>query len=145
VVVEALVHAVSDGAVVVEGSEDQADVVQHIPGAGDVEVGLLLAGEGGVGQILGSRRRADRNGGRTSVYRHLFVSADHGPFQGFRKFCLHHPLADGAARLGQGRHVTHVELFEQRVDALRQPVVLQKVAEGLGGGGEAVRHAHTGL
>ena len=52
-VLEALVHAVGDGAVVVERGEDVPDRLQHVVDAADVEEGFLLAGEGGVGQVLG--------------------------------------------------------------------------------------------
>ena len=57
---EALVHAVADGAVVVERGEDLLDLVQHVVDAVHVEEGLLLAGERGVGQVLGGGRRAHR-------------------------------------------------------------------------------------
>ena len=49
VVGEALVHAVADGAVVVEGGEHLLHLVQHVLDADDVQEGFLLAGEGGVG------------------------------------------------------------------------------------------------
>ena len=49
---EALVHAVADGAVVVERGEDLLHLVQHVLDADHVQEGLLLAGERGVGQVL---------------------------------------------------------------------------------------------
>ena len=53
--VEALVHAVGDRAVVVERGEHLPDRLQHVVDAADVEEGLLLAGEGSVGQVFGRR------------------------------------------------------------------------------------------
>ena len=55
---EALVHAVGDGAVVVERGEHVADRVEHVVGAADVEEGLLLAGEGRFRQVFGRGRGA---------------------------------------------------------------------------------------
>jgi hypothetical protein len=49
---EALVHAVGDGAVVVERGEDAAHRVEHVVRPADVEVGLLLPGERRIGQVL---------------------------------------------------------------------------------------------
>src|SRR3546814_17391591 len=59
---EAVVHAVGDGTVVVEAGEDFLDLAHDVVGAGDVEEGFLLAGEGGVGQVLGGRGRTHRHG-----------------------------------------------------------------------------------
>jgi len=44
-VLETLVHAVGDRAIVVERSENFLDLVQHVLDAGDVQEGFLLAGE----------------------------------------------------------------------------------------------------
>src|SRR5204862_1160761 len=52
-VLEAVVHAVGDGAVVVQRGEHLADAHQYLVDAFDVEKGFLLAGEAGVGQVLG--------------------------------------------------------------------------------------------
>ncbi len=58
---EAMVHAVGDGAVVVEAGEDFLDLAHDIVFAGDVEEGFLLAGERGVGQVFGGCRGAHRD------------------------------------------------------------------------------------
>jgi hypothetical protein len=50
---KALVHAVGDRPVVEQRGEHVAHRVQHVIGAADVEKGFLLAGEGGVRQVLG--------------------------------------------------------------------------------------------
>ncbi|KAG0774949.1 hypothetical protein G6F22_013672 [Rhizopus arrhizus] len=59
---EAVVHAIGDGAVVVQRGEHFLDLVHDIVGAGDVEEGFLLAGEGRIRQILGGGRRAHGHG-----------------------------------------------------------------------------------
>src|SRR5690606_38051481 len=66
-VVEALVHAVGNGAVVEQRSENFLGGADHIVHATNIEEGFLLAGEGGVRQILGGCRRAHR-------HRQIFVT-----------------------------------------------------------------------
>src|SRR6185369_17235728 len=53
---EALVHAVGNGAVVVQRGEDFFDGVQDVFQADDVQEGFLLAGEGSVRQVFGGGR-----------------------------------------------------------------------------------------
>ena len=57
---EALVDAVGDRPVVVERREDVMDAVEDRIDAGDVQKGLLLACERGVGQVFGGRAGPDR-------------------------------------------------------------------------------------
>src|SRR3546814_17892923 len=57
VVLEAVVHAVGDGTVVVEAGEDFLDLAHDVVRAGDVEEGFLLAGEGRVVPVLCGRGR----------------------------------------------------------------------------------------
>jgi hypothetical protein len=59
---EAVVHAVGDGAVVVQRGEHFLDLVHDVVGTGDVEEGFLLAGEGGIRQILGGADEAHGHG-----------------------------------------------------------------------------------
>jgi hypothetical protein len=53
--VEALVHAIGDRAIVEQRGEHLVNRLDHALEAADVEEGLLLPGEGGIGQILGGR------------------------------------------------------------------------------------------
>ena len=55
---EALVHAIGDGAVVVERGEDLLIASKNVVHAIDIEKCFLLAGERGVGQVLGGGGRA---------------------------------------------------------------------------------------
>ena len=64
-----LVDAVGDGAIVVERGKDLADAVQDGVDADDVEDGLLLAGEGGVGQVALERTANETPAGESFVRR----------------------------------------------------------------------------
>ena len=138
---KALVDAVGDGAVVVERGKDLADAVQDGVDADDIEDGLLLAGEGGVGQVLGGGAGAhgERDAGRGILREAGEVLAD-GLFQVRREGSLAHPAADLGTGLGQGLHVVGVEGGQTGVDALGEPVVVEEVPEGVCGGGKAARH-----
>ncbi len=69
-VIEALVYAVGDGAVVEQRGEDFLGRADHVVHATDVEEGFLLAGEGGVRQVFGGRRGAHGHG-------HVVVAGSH--------------------------------------------------------------------
>jgi hypothetical protein len=137
------VDAIGNGAVVVERGEHAAHRVQHVVDAADVEVGLLLAGERGVGQVLGGGRGAHGEA-RFAALRHarVFLADLALELRGQRR--LLDPAADlapGACELG---HVLDVDLRQGLGDALREVAVGEEVVECLGGGGEAAGHAYTG-
>ncbi|MNN22384.1 hypothetical protein D3C81_1357410 [compost metagenome] len=142
---EAVVDAVGDGAVVVQRSEHFLDLVHDIVGAGHVEEGFLLASEGGIGQIFGSGRGAHRNGhvAAAVVGAELGVgSADVLVQRGVQRG-VDHPAADFLAGEGQGRDIFHVQRGQLVEDALGQVVMGNEVLEGLGRGGIATGHRHT--
>ena len=60
-VIEALVHAIGNGAVVEQRGEHLVHGAQHAGLAAHVEEGFLLAGEGGLRQVLGGGRGAHRD------------------------------------------------------------------------------------
>ena len=142
-VVEVLVHAVGDRPVVVERGEDVVQGLEEARQAADVEEGLLLAGEGGLRQVLGGRRRAHGDdelarvsGGHLRARRRVICStslpgsgACEDPARGSRCPC--------AAEL---LDVVHVEAAERGVDAVRQAVLRQELPVGVGRGGKAVGH-----
>ena len=58
-VIKTLVHAVADGAVVIEGSKHFAHAAQHLVDAHHVQVGFLLAGKRSIRQVFCGRRRTN--------------------------------------------------------------------------------------
>ncbi|MNT06434.1 hypothetical protein D3C72_1410990 [compost metagenome] len=138
----ALVHAIGNGAVVVQRREHVADLVQHVVDAHDVQEGFLLAGERGVGQVFG-------RGGRAHGERTLAVGVELGEgvadlgFEFRRERRIDDPLADLRAGGSQLAHVFGVQRGQAFSDPLVQAGGLQEIAEGVGGRGKAARHADT--
>src|SRR3546814_15478071 len=56
----AFVHAVGNGAIVVQRRKNVADLVQHVIDAHDVQEGFLLAGTRSVGQVRSEERRVGK-------------------------------------------------------------------------------------
>ena len=143
VVLEALVHAVGDGAVVVQRREHFLHLVHDFVDAHHVQEGFLLAGKRGVGQILGRGGRAHgkRGGGVASTQLGKFVG--NGFLQVSREgLCLDHG-ANLGADLCESAHVLGVQALELGADAVGQAVIGQELAERVGGGSEARGHAHA--
>ena len=145
---EAVVHAIGDRAVVVERGEDLADGEQHRVDAAHVEEGLLLAGEGGVRQVLGGGRRADGEGrlGTRLPGQAVVGRADVGLEVG-RERHLDDRGADLRADLGEPAYVVGVEAVEQAGDAFGQAALPTRLradepVERAGRRGEAVGHPH---
>ena len=142
---EALVHAVGDGAVVVQRGEDFLDRVQDVFEADDVEEGFLLAGEGRIGQVLGGGGRAhgERHVGGGFGDQALVLLGD-GDGQVRRERRFHDPAADLRAAGGQRIDVIDVEGVERGVDPVVEAALREEVAVGQRRGGETARHAHAG-
>ena len=100
---ESVVHAIGDRAIVVEAGENFLDLAHDIIGAGDVEEGFLLPGEARVGQILRCRRRAHRDGDFATavVHAEFRVGIANLEIQIPLERCIDHPAADFRARAGQ--------------------------------------------
>ena len=126
---EALVHAVADGAVVVERREhvlDRCAAPSSMPI--DVEEGFLLAGKGGVGQVLRRGRRAHgearlpvagaqlREGIADRLLQVRRKRLAPRPSRGSRRRRPPAPRTSSMSRLGQ-----------PRVDALREPAVREEL------------------
>ncbi len=136
-VLEAVVHAVGDGAVVVQRGEHFLDLVHDIVSTGHVEEGFLLAGEGRIGQIFGGGRGAHRNGhfAAAVLVAQLLVGAADVLVQLRLQRGIDHPGADFLAGNGQRVDVFDVERGQLVEDALGQVVVGNEVLEGFGGRG----------
>ena len=143
---EALVHAVGNGAVVVERSENFLDGVQDVFQADDVEEGFLLAGEGSIRQIFGG-------GGGTHGEGHVgggigdqaLVLLGDGDGQFHRERGIHDPLADLGTAGGECVDVFDIERVEGGVDLVIEAALRQEIAVGLRRGREAARHANAGI
>jgi hypothetical protein len=140
----ALVDAVADGAVVVERGEHFAHLGQHLVRTLHVEEGLLLAGERGLGQVLGGGRRAHGKARFGVVERQRGVGLAHRRLERGWERRVVHPLADLGAGLGQRGDVVGVQSLQPRIDLVHQRAVGQELAERVRRGGKAARHAHTG-
>jgi hypothetical protein len=139
---EAVVHAVGDGAVVVQAGEHFLDLAHHVVGAGHVEEGFLLAGETCVGQILGGGGGAHGDGdvGCACIRTQLRVGGAEVGLQFRLQRRIDHPAADLGAGGGERGDVLHVERGQLVVDARVQRVVGDEGLECVGGGGEAAGH-----
>ncbi len=143
-VVEALVHAVGDGAVVEQRSEHFLGRADHVIDAADVEEGFLLAGERGVRQVFSGSRGTHGNGHVVVVGGHFGEGRTDFRIQAWREFGFHDPLANLRAGLGQGIDVVNVQRVERGVNAVVQPTLLEKVTVRLSRSGKAARHRHAG-
>jgi hypothetical protein len=119
--------------------------VQHVVDADDVEEGFLLAGERGVGKVLGSGGGAHghRDVGGAGILAELDVSLADGLLEVGGEGGVDDPAADFLAAAGQFVHVVHIEGGQALGDALREAALLEVGLEGVGRGGEAARHGDT--
>ena len=145
---ETVVHAVGDGAVVVQRGEHFLDLVHDVVGTGHVEEGFLLAGEGRIRQILGGGRRTHGHGNVAAAIlgTQLGVGGADVLVQLRLQRGVDYPAADFLAGGGQRIDVLDVQRGQPVEDALGQVVVRDEVLEGFSGGGITARHrnAQTG-
>ena len=146
-VLETMVHAVGDRAVVVEAGEHFLDLEHHVIGASHVQEGFLLAGEAGVRQIFGGCRGAHRHRHvATAVLgTQLGVGLADIAVQLRLQRRIHHPATDFPARFGQRLHVFHVQRAQAVEDPLVQRVVGDERLECVGSGGEPARYRDAQL
>ncbi len=142
--VEALVHAVGDGAVVEQGGEDLFGGADHVVDATDVQERLLLAGEGGVRQVFGGGRGTHGDGHVVVALGHFGERGTDFCVQARRELGVHHPLTDLCAGLGQGIDVIDVQCVQGCMDAVVQATLFEKVAVRLSRSGKAARHRDAG-
>mgnify|MGYP005840916831 CR=1 FL=1 len=128
--------AIGDGAVGPQGRPAAANGLQESLVADDVQVGLLLPGEGGFGQVFRGRRRAHREGNPAEPA---------GRFQNGGLDVLGHArpverLANGGAGRGQPRGVVYLQATQQLGQARREVGRVHEAAIGCRGDTEAVRN-----
>ncbi len=143
-VVEVFVFAVADGPVGEQGGEAAAAGVQQVLHAPDVQVGLLLAGEAGVGQVLGRGRRAH---GHVAALAVLVLQIGVGLLHRLAQVPGELQVADQGPDLGaavaQVVHVRGVEVGEDVPDAVQGAGSVQEAPVSFGRDGEAVRDVHV--
>ncbi len=139
---EALVHAIGDGAIVVQRGVHLVYRAQQRRLALYVEEGLLLSGEGGGGQVLGGGRGAHGHGD-VPAGRHGAPAVQDSLAQRGRKRCIEYPAPDARAAGTECRDVRAVEHVELGLDAPVEAALVQELAEGIGRGRKAARHAHA--
>src|SRR5690606_33769189 len=139
-VIEALVHAVGNGAVVEEGGENLFGSANHVVHATNIEEGFLLAGKGSVRQVFSGCRR-------TYCYRQVVIAGRH-----FGKGCAnigvqlrrelggHDPAADLRTGLGQGVDIIYIQRVEHCMNLLVQAAELHEITIGLRSSGETTRY-----
>src|SRR5256886_6134872 len=110
--------------------------------AAHVEEALLLAGEGGLGQILGGRRGAYRHG-QIAARAHALQLRAHRRRQGGRKGGGENPLTDPRSGGGEPRPVIDLEGGKLAADARLHSALVEELAVGVRGGGEAAGHLHA--
>ena len=144
---EAVMHAVGDGAVVEQAGEHFLDGLEHVVDAVDIEEGFLLAGEAGVGQVFcrGRGAHGHRNGRTCRFVDQGLVGGANLRFQGGGEGRLHDRAADLLADLGKPQHIVNIKAVEQALDARVQALVGQKHPVCRRGGGKAVGHFHAGF
>src|SRR5690606_37275861 len=139
----AFVHAIRNGAVVVQRCEHVADFLEHFVDAHHVEIRFLLPRERRIGKVFGRGRRA--HGKRT-----LPVGIELGKcladflLEFGRKRRVDDPLADLGTDRCQFAHVFGIERAELFGNALIKAGGFQEIAERLRGGGKPAGNAHTG-
>ena len=142
---EAVMHSVGDRPVVEQRGEHLPDRDQDGVDAADVQERLLLTGEGRVRQVLRRRRRPHRERPLLLVAasQPLVGGADVG-LQASRERLVNHRRPDPAADLGQPPYVIGIQPGQLCTDQVRQPGVTDETPVRVRGGGEPVRHQHTG-
>ena len=136
---ETAMYAVGDRAVVEQRGEHQVGGAQQIVFAAHVEEGFLLAGERGLGQVLGGGGGSDRNR-EFAALAHLAVGPEHLVVEAPGKGRRQHPAADFLADHREAVHVVHVERRQDAADPLVEAALRQEVAVGVGRGRKAARH-----
>src|SRR5688572_10069396 len=141
-VVEPLVGAIRDRAVVVQRRIDLVHGRQHRVRPAHVQDRLLLPGERRVRQVFGRRGRAHGDG-RAAVAE-PGRGGEHLALEFRLEARVEDPPADARAGLGETQDVFDVDCGELAGDARAEPVLLEEVAVSLRRGRESAGHLDAG-
>ena len=141
-VVEALVHPVGYGPVVEQRRVHLVHRGEQCWAAAHVQESLLLAGERGLGQILGGGRGAHRD--RDRVTAHAGPALEHGLLERRRQRRREDPLPDLGAAGGELADVVDVETLKLGRDAFGEAGLGEELAKALGRGREPAGHLDPG-
>mmetsp|Transcript_84876 Transcript_84876/g.181859 ORF Transcript_84876/g.181859 Transcript_84876/m.181859 type:complete len:364 (+) Transcript_84876:560-1651(+) len=143
---EASIVAVGDGPIREQGCEDEVHLRFHILVAHDIEVGLLLAGEGSVGEVLSSSRGAHGEGERLAAAAHTLPLLLQFSLEVRLERRVHDLVANLLADLHQLVHICVDRLVAECViDECVDTALVEELLVGVGGGAEATRHRHADL
>ena len=140
---KALVHPVTDGAVVVQGGKYFPDLVQHRINTGHVQKSFLLAGKGRVRQILCRGRGTHGKRGLRAAGAEFKKGGTNRLFQIGRKRLHLDQGPDFRSDFGQLAHVFRIQGIQKLIDPANQISMRQKAAEGVGRSGKTGRYAYT--
>ena len=141
---ETLVVTVGNGPVGEEAGKALLAVFDQGVNPADIQVGFLLAGKGGIGQVLGSGRRTDRHVNVLAVLGlHLLVGLDDGLAQVVRELGVADDVAGLFAALLQVSEIVGVEAGQRLFDGLFDTGGLEQVAIGIGGDGKAMGYRNS--
>ena len=143
--VEALVDPVGDRPVGEQRGLAAAHGIEQHRRPAHVEVGLVLAGEARGRQVLRRRGAPHRHG---QQFLAVFlpqrrIGLEHLRLGLRRQACGVHDLPAGSARPGERSHIGLIEPVELRVQPRPGVAPRQRVPEGIGGHGKAVRHRYA--
>ena len=137
-VIKPLVHAIGDGPIVEQRGEYLVRRAQQVSFAAHVQVSLLLAGKGGVGQILGRGRGADRDRDVGTI--HGLPRRDERLLKGSGEGGFEHPATDALTAAGESFHIIDIQAGQFLCDARIEAVMREEFAKGIRGGRESWGH-----
>ena len=143
-VVEALVHAIGDGAIVEQRREHFVHALEHRVAPAHVEERFLLTGERCVRQVFCRGRRAHRDGDIAPAAHALERFEDLALSRGGNGVARIHWRMRAPALASVSTSSTS-SVVERLRDARGEAIVLQEVTIGLRRGREAIRHVDAGV
>ena len=142
---EALLHPVKDGSGTIKGRPAFSYIIEDILGALRIEVGLLLACEACIGQILGSGTRPYRYEDLLAfTLAEFFIARLYGLLDIFRHFCIHNKLLCRLFSLMKLSLLINIDIkcLEKLIGNARS---VDEISEGLGRHCEPTWHRNANL